>query len=203
MFTAKIFLIFSIWINENLIKDSSSFEIPHQRSACLIRNIKYKNEYLYSSLAKNDESQIKTFTNEIDPTYMSSPLQPVWIIEPADYENSTYFYMSNFYYSEYILCATSDYVGILGLRRKVGLESFQMKNDCLWRFEKIARKKKTTSFYIWNLKYNQPLFAASFFFKMAETNRRNVYLWSNKPDSTQFNWDIDCGTQDFFKNFYI
>ena len=186
-----------------ILKVSSSSEILNEKSLCTIRNTKYSSEYLYSSLTFGDQFKMKVFTNEIDPAYMRSPLQPLWIIEPINYENRTLFLISNFYHSKDYLCATNDHLDRLGYRRFVRLDPGSTKTtDCFWAFEKLTNKK-TTTFEIWNRKYNQALFAASFFFKTAKTNRRNVYLWAGKPDSKQFDWIINCNTEDFIKNLYI
>lgn len=194
--------IFIINLNHTLINASSSSEIPLERSLCLIKNLKYTNEYLYSSSVFDDGFKKKIFTNQLDPIYMRNPLQSVWILEPSIYNNMTYFYVSNFYYIGEYLCGSNDHVDRLRYRRKVYLERNEKRENCLWRFSRAKNTNKPT-FNIWNLKYNQSLYAASFFFKTSTSNRRNIFLWAKKPDSNQFNWDINCNTEIFLKNLYI
>ena len=192
------FLMIIMFTSLNLIqaKSSTKTDIPQTKSLCLIKNEKYTDEYLYSSLLFDEDMRIKLYTNEIDPVYMNSPLQAVWILEPTNYQNETHFYISNFYQRKYHLCATNDHVDRFEYRRKVRLEKYEKGIHCLWRFEILVKKNKST-LNIWNLKHMQPLYAASFFFKASPSNRRNVFLWNDKPDSDQFNWKINCESENF------
>ena len=205
MFHLKIFLIFIILTNLNhvLIKAHSYSEIPNQKSLCSIKNARYLNEYLYSSLTMGGRFTIKVFTNVIDSVYMHSPLQSLWILEPSNYNNRTYYYISNFYHSKDHLCAKNDLEDKLGFRRIVHLNPESRKtSECLWRFEHLINNNKST-IHIWNRKYNKALYAASFLFKTAKSNRRNVYLWAGKPDSDQFDWEVNCNVEDFIQYLKI
>ena len=89
---------------------------------------------------------------------------------------------------------------------EVSKESLDYYNDtsCQWKFKRstnaaISVKREISSnsiFTIWNLFYNEPLYAASLFYKHHEL-KRSVYLWHRQPDSKQFYWQIVCTNGEF------
>jgi hypothetical protein len=188
-------------------------------SFCQIKNAMYPNEFLYTCRDRNmNDFNRKVYTNPPYSKYMNSFFQMGWVFEPVKNGQNDTFHLINVQYEEY-LCASDLHLDVLRLRRKVNtirLNKFDMngfvgeknetngvrsgkslvgiydyQNACKWKLQNIVGGE-SDKFMIWNEKFNEPLYAASFLFKMAKSNRRNVYLWHKKPDSLQFIWFINC-----------
>ena len=86
-----ILILASFIANDMIESTSSSFEflpkIPENKSLCLIKNVKYTNEYLYGSFDLDFTWHRKAFTNHLDPSYMRSPIQSVWFLQPINKKN--------------------------------------------------------------------------------------------------------------------
>ena len=176
-------------------------------SRCLIKNAKYSNEYLLSSRHDyelfydefNTYYKRKVFTNKIDSTLVKSLKQIVWTLDPIKKETDTFFLTNNLYKDEH-LCATHRHLEMFKLRRRIALITMDrniLRNSdkCWWRFVpvRVNNNNSESNFYlIQNVHYNESLYAASYFFKSAITNARNVYTWHKKPDSSQFAWFVNC-----------
>jgi hypothetical protein len=175
---------------------------------CLIQNIEYRDEYLYScfKLDAADDFKRKVYTNPIETAYMRSFTQLKWKFEPVvedDYsqlkdKNQTYYFISNSHYKDEYLCSSSNHFDQFSYRRKVNLKKMMIdtsKNDkkCMWRLEEQSQSDSHQNRYIiWNVYYNEPIYAAMDLLSEAKSNRRNVYTWYKNPDSKQFVWNLIC-----------
>jgi hypothetical protein len=173
------------------------------RSYCLVRNSEYENEYLYSSrkdLDTNENMIRKVYANSANKVNIKSLDQMRWIFVPVDWLNDA-FYITNIEFNEH-LCASHVYRDSSTKskkRRLVNLikmnkESLKTNKKCIWRTENIiSNDGNESSFYLWNLYYHEPLYAAASLNKiMNQSKDRNVYTWHQKPDSKQFIWFIYC-----------
>lgn len=117
--------------------------------------------------------------------------------EISEESKMNYFIISTIY-DEY-LCASSLHTNdIFKTRRlvqaqKVDKKDISSEKSCMWRIEQVKQKNKSakSSYHIWNVKYNEPLYAASSFFNTNEYGR-SIYTWYKKPNSDQFNWNFNC-----------
>jgi hypothetical protein len=174
---------------------------------CLIKNVKYPNEYLLSSRHDyelfydefNTYYKRKIFTNRIDSNLVKTLKQIIWMMEPVTADSFDTFLITNNLFNDEHLCATHRHLEMFKLRRRIALisgdKSLLSQNDkCWWRFVPVQVNNITESnFYlIQNVHYNESLYAASYFFKSAITNARNVFTWHKQPDSTQFAWFLNC-----------
>ena len=117
-----------------------------------------------------------------------------WSIIPSALTNQS-FHIKSKNNNQY-LCASPTHTNMFfKTRRKVfthtidDLDELNKRLDCMWKFEKFSNQMK--SFIIWNVKYKEPLYAASSLFYEMELGR-NVYTWHKKPDSDQFHWNLHC-----------
>ena len=196
-----IFIIFLL--NNKIITTSSNLYEPssNQTSLCLIRNVEYKDEYLYSSDRPDiyDSFKHRVYTNQNDYNYISSNLQMGWLLIPSNYLANTFYIQSIRFPNEY-LCTSHLHFDPFFQRRKVNLnklnqESVMTNKKCLWKLELIKGEKfdKTFKQYrIWNVNYKEAMYAGSDMLKTARTNRRNIFTWYSRPDSNQFIWDFIC-----------
>ena len=164
-------------------------------SFCLIKNIEYPDEFLYSSkeLDISDNYKRKVFTNPANEYFMKSFDQMGWIFLPVNGTNDTFNLLNAKYYEH--LCASDNHLEIFNYRRKVN--TYRLNNDnlkknkkCMWKLELTS--KGINRFIIRNVHFKQPLYAASDLLKTAKSKRRNVYTWYKNPDSRQFIWYIYC-----------
>jgi hypothetical protein len=72
------------------------------------------------------------------------------------------------------------------------LEDDEWKKKCEWKFESIDENKK--NYIIWNVFYQEPLYAASGLFKPLNNHNRNIFTWYGLPNSNQFVWRVDCNS---------
>ena len=196
-----------------------SFKMSQNESICLIQNIQYKNEYLFSSVEfdpydldeidseshdhhnqpstphKKDFNYFKhkLFTNVIK--YQHQFRKSFWILRSVDWMENT-FYISSLYYDDYHICATHKHADKFYYRRKINLvklnkESLATNQKCMWKFEALSNSSNT-NYHIWNINYEEPLYSVSFLLKSARSKNRFVYTWHKSPDSKQFNWNLNC-----------
>ena len=125
-----------------------------------------------------------------------------WSIIPSALTNQS-FHIKSKNNNQY-LCASPTHTNMFfKTRRKVfthtidDLDELNKRLDCMWKFEKFSNQMK--SFIIWNVKYKEPLYAASSLFYEMELGR-NVYTWHKKPDSDQFHWNLHCMSKIFAKS---
>ena len=188
--------------NEN-VNTSSNLSNPssNKTSLCLIKNSKYKDEFLYSSNRPDllDSYKHRVYVNKNDINYINSHLQLGWLFMPVSFLANTYYIQSIKFENEY-LCASHLHFDPFYQRRKVNLnrlnqESLMTNKKCMWRLEKLQPVKQIKildEYRIWNVNYKEALYAGSDMLKTARTNRRNVFTWHSKPDSNQFKWEFIC-----------
>jgi hypothetical protein len=185
-----LFIIFNGSVLSMAIIDSNS---NNQTLICLIKNLKYQGEYLYSTFDVDEMRHRRVYSNKLDSNLMQHSDQLLWILKPASWLNDT-FYITNYFYNEH-LCAHHTHLEKFNYRRyvylvKMNKESLFTNQKCLWKLKLL--QQLNNSYTIWNLNYKEPLYAASFMLKTAKTDRRNLFLWHKKPDSRQFNWNLEC-----------
>ena len=170
------------------------------QTECLIHSSAYKFEYLYTTKEHDSASSEKrnVYTYPLGDVDDFDKIR--WKFIPVNGSNST-FYIRSQEYKEY-LCAASSYKDLFKMRRKLHTikigdrtelsESFQ----CEWIFEKVPTRTSNNTYFIWNVMYEEPLYAISYFYKNHKL-KRNVYLWHKKPNSKQFKWQVDCLSGEF------
>ena len=165
-------------------------------SYCVIKNYLYKDDFLYVCNEKEYDNgyRRKVYSNPVSLKYMQNSYQKRWLFIPTDdkkYTNDTFYIITDLY--KEFLCSSKDHLEITKHRRKlhtVNMDEIPVGEECIWRLDEFKYKKE--HYLIWNLKYNEPLYAANSLFKTARTNRRNVYTWYKNPDSKQFIWFVYC-----------
>lgn len=193
----------------NINNNKPNHEKPTE---CIIKNNRYKEDFLYLTQDnKYEELKInkhvrfgrKIYSNTISPkSNIKDPDQRKWLFVPTilfdtdDYQidqNQTYFYIINKHYLEF-LCATSYHHDLTNHRRRVftfTMEDAANMDECKWRLNEV--KNKEMNYELWNVKYNEPLYAASNFLQSSmSSHKRNVFTWYKSPDSKQFYWTIFC-----------
>jgi hypothetical protein len=138
-------------------------------SECIIKNVEYQDDFLYTSKDieyGSQDQRRKVYSNPVSTKYMRYSNQKKWLFIPADENgkemssNSTY-YIINGQYIEF-LCASSDHLELTKRRRKIYtlyLDETKVEDDCKWRLDPVNTHKD--GYVIWNLKFKEPLYAAS------------------------------------------
>ncbi len=170
---------------------------------CLIHNRLYPNEYLYTSneiwrqfLKRN----VYTYPlNEVDQL-----IRITWSIIPIHINNDTILIKSN-KFNEYLCAFDKNPDAINGIKPtlvKLNLALIQFYEKCVWKLRKQVnfnqnnhKNSSLSSYSIWNFKFNQPIYAASFLYKK-NLQKRNIFLWpkpikSMKNLTDEFFWIID------------
>jgi hypothetical protein len=181
-------------------------------SECLIRNQKYKYDFLYTAdkvliYQKKYFYLRKTNLMRLDKVDKFESLR--WSISKA-FSNDTYFIKSKLYPGNY-LCALNEFQDLFKLKRSIqrlSVNSTDVKKlkSCEWKFESIGANK--TTFSIWNKLYGTPLLPAKNpFSKVPARNEivsilmegRPVYLWYNSKVkiTDELKWHIECQTGDY------
>jgi hypothetical protein len=194
------FFIITLIILKTFYLAETRLDLLTEPAYCLIKNIGYEDEFLYTcrDLDITNNFRRKVYTNKLSYSLIKNFDQIRWILVPVQDKNSTYFII-NAQYRE-LFCASSNHLGSARQRRKVSmlkinkeLSIFDIDNqECMWRIDK---EKGQDRYYIWNANYQEPLYAASSLLKSVKSNRRNVFTWNSKPDSSQFVWYIYCFTK--------
>lgn len=167
---------------------------------CIIQNNLFKLEYLYTC---SDLDQRQYYRRNVY-TYNINDLNDVneikWTLIPVSILNNAFYLKSN-RYSEYLCvskriqnhnlnCNFNNYKRMAHtLRLDHNISRLKDKYQCQWRFQKV---NSTYIFKIWNILYNQMLFAESHCFTTTRHNKskRNVYL-THKENLKSY-WLIDC-----------
>jgi len=171
---------------------------------CVLYNEEYDTEYLYAASGLHKfalfrrnvytwspfYSQLKNGNNVKE--YTEKDMQGVWAFSRAVSAEKDTFFIKNVEYNEY-LYASSIHAGITGSRRRIytwkwSNDNFENQKAFMWTLKKAD---ESGTYQIWNVHYNQPLYAASFWHRTSSM-RRNVYTWYTEPDSKQFIWHIKC-----------
>jgi hypothetical protein len=180
---------------------------------CLIFN-KYYKEYFCGDLAKYSQYDVKevyTSSNSLSKIYRKEFNKTIllnenrkkflWTLERVDNLEHTY-YLKNMYFNDYYLHALKFSDSILfQQRRSVVLNLMHSREDStfMWRLENKTASLDNLDynngmdlFRIWNLKYDEALYAANFFFKKTNSKRK-VFTWHNHPDTNKkFDWHLNC-----------
>jgi hypothetical protein len=169
---------------------------------CLIQNENYGFEFLYHSNEFIKSNWSTTMPYVFPLTNLNVYNRIRWIIKATrDDSILETVYIKSFKSNQY-LCASNSHLEVFLKRRKVFLSNNFIKDDCEWKIEKITTPNDKDDHndqlgvksYITNVKYDQPLYAASYFFKRDHL-KRNVYLChdkNEKKNSKKFNWIIEC-----------
>jgi hypothetical protein len=198
-------LLISLLISCLTIAKSECIRLD-QTLNCVIFNEEYGNEYLYAASGFHKlalfrrnvytwspfYSRSNSATVEKVKEYTEKDLQGVWTFSRAASAEKDTFFIKNAEFNEY-LYASSTHAGITGSRRRIytwkwSNDNFENRKAFMWTLKKADG---SSSYHIWNVNYNQPLYAGSFWQKQ-DSIRRNVYTWFTAPDSKQFNWQIKC-----------
>ena len=174
---------------------------PIEPSDCLIKNIKFQGEYLYTCYELEANNKRKVYANPASLNYMNSFDQIRWMLMPVENMNNT-FHIINARYGEH-LCSSNGHLEIFNQRRKVNTVRFTkdvmlLDKKCMWRLDALDKRIDgggTDRYMIWNTYYKEPLYAASSLLKTVKA-RRNVFTWHSKPDSKQFIWHVFCFSDD-------
>ena len=169
-------------------QDINSTQTYSSSYKCLIQNEEYRFEFLYHSddMFYSNRLTGTPFTYSLDNLLNLNRIR--WILETTGDETI----LIKSYQSNKYLCASGRYVDRFKIRRRVFLSNNFEKETCEWKLE--SSDKKGMMVYMINVKYNQALYAASFFFKKDEY-KRNVFLWHDKNEkykSKKFEWIIEC-----------
>jgi hypothetical protein len=162
------------------------------KSNCLIHNGQYRYEYLYSQddnemVDTADRNMVKLMTlgkvNDFNNLRWS-------LIETKN--QSGQFYLKSSYFGDY-LCATFMFGDIFRMRRKVIRHKLNPNakrlDNCKWMIKHIDSKTSNNTYLITNVFFEEPLYAATYFYQ------KGVYLWHKKNvNSKKFQWIIDCKT---------
>ena len=171
---------------------------------CLIQNGKYGFEFLYDSdeIFNLNRSTSVPYVYPLD--YLSNLNKIRWLFQLT--HNNTRVIIKSFKSNKYF-CASNRHLDIFKLRRLVYLSDNFEREVCEWKLEKVFNKEINyrdqlgINSIIRNVKYDEPLYAPSYFFKKDQF-KRNLYLWYDKKDQKkfkQFNWIIECSNFQYFK----
>ncbi len=113
--------------------------------------------------------------------------------------NDTFYIESSLY--EELLCSSDSHMDFFKMRRKLHTVKVPSSviaaghdTSCMWKFQNFEHNGENR-FVILNVKYEEPLYAASALFKNFQ-GRRNVFTWHMAPDSPSFVWQVDCTAYD-------
>jgi hypothetical protein len=169
---------------------------------CVIYNLEYSFEFLYDSsdVVYFDHSKSVPYTFPITKVLNYDRIR--WYLIPK--LNDTRFEIFNIksFKSGKYLCSADIFVDSFKTRRKIMMSKKHFGRRCEWRLISFKARDfendDSIINYIYNVEYEEPLYAASYFFKRDHL-KRNIFLWHNKKEaktSTKFNWMIDCKTSD-------
>jgi len=166
---------------------------------CLIQNNQFRYDYLYTcdDLDEHQYYRRHIYTNKIINLNNLDDIK--WTLIPVLIEKYIYYLKSN-KYNEYLCVSkrvqyhrSNCYVNsnkrmVHTFKYNSNLTSLKSKHQCQWRLESVDFNK----YKIWNVLYNQMLFAESDCFKGKRLNRtkRGVYL-THRANSKSY-WMIDC-----------
>ena len=168
---------------------------------CLIQNELYGFEFLsHSSESFYSKNRSTEMPYLISLDNLNNFRVIRWIIQPTRNSSTVETVLIKSYKSNKYLCASNSHLEKFLKRRKVYLLNNFEKETCEWKLENVDSKKKQKNdelgmkSYIKNVKYDEPLYVPSFFFKKDQISK-NLYLWFDKNErfkSKQFNWIIEC-----------
>ncbi|RNA30142.1 hypothetical protein BpHYR1_000732 [Brachionus plicatilis] len=177
-----------------------SADSRNQELNCVLFNEKY-HEYMYAAnflFSKNFKRTIYTFPlglfysakNGHNFDFTEDDRKGVWIIEPVSGRKNVY-YLKNLKYEEYLYAGDKvpKFIFFDTNMRFVNTKKDFSPSDekFMWKFERL---NKMGSYFIYNVEYNEPLFAD--FHRTRENIRRDVLTWYKDPNGLQFSWNVKC-----------
>jgi hypothetical protein len=166
---------------------------------CLIHNENYGFEFLYHSNEMINSNR-STAVPYIYPMKNLPSLDRIrWTLKATRDDSDLETVLFKSYKSNKYLCASDLHLDRTKKRRIIYLSSSFEKDACEWKLENVVNKGRDQldgqiKNYITNIKYDEPLYAPSYFFKK-DRFKRNIYLWKDKNEklnSKKFNWIIEC-----------
>lgn len=131
---------------------------------CIIFN-SYHKEFLYAAdklFSKHSSRSVYTWEvsfwykwkNSVKLVYTDEDTKGLWYFEPVERQKDTYF-IRNYKYNEYLQANS----GQDSHRKFISTEKLirNLDKSFMWRFKKVSNDVYT----IWNVKYDEPLFAVS------------------------------------------
>ena len=161
---------------------------------CFIYNKKYDYESLYQP---NNGSIVYAHPlSEINDMWKA-----LWSIRVT---RSGSIYIQSIYTQEY-LCATPNYYKSDQKRRLLKMKKYREAKSCEWNIKQSISNdsnengndvEKKFIFLVWNVLYNEALYAPIFYYKK-DKNNRNLFLWSAADKSKHlksdcFKWIFEC-----------
>lgn len=180
--------------------DLNSSDSQNQELNCVIFNEKY-HEYMYAAnflFSKYFKRTVYTYPlglfylvkNGKNFDYTDDDRKGVWILEPVKGLKNI-FYLKNLRYDEYLFAGdrVPKFIFFDSNMRFVNTEKNLSPSDekFMWKFEQLNNRG---SYLIFNVGYNEPLFAN---FQITKDNiRRDVLTWYKEPNGVQFRWNVKC-----------
>lgn len=174
----KLFIITIILSQINYLKADC-------KDKCFIRNLNYPNEFLSRSNDIYINKFFGSFVYSLNLSMIENIKMATWRIE-TNHKNVSFIqnYLGQF------LCG-SDAIQQVSSKRIIYVSNVKDDN-CAWKIDFYDFKSinKENVYLIWNVKYNQLLFASN------DENyyKSNLYLYDNskKFNSKNFKWAIKC-----------
>ena len=203
-----ILLISLVNLGLGLLGNENTNNNNYTNNDCLIQNFKYSTDYLHVSkkLDLSNFFDINSYTRRIytnSPSSLKDMDKYRWkFILLNNNLNNPQYIIKNSKYDEYLCSSARHQSALFKKRRNVytrRVNDKKMKwmlnrNDvsCIWRIDNIQDQVYMDHRYlIWNVKYNESLYAASSLFTTVN-DERSVFTWFDQPDSDQFYWLIHC-----------
>jgi hypothetical protein len=183
--------------------DASNLNEPFYQTSheCLIHSKQYLFEYILTDNLRNQFSIGNIYTVPLSYIHDFDSLR--WSFIPATKIGYT-FYIHSVKYPSHFICATESHKFLFKMRREVHLinlseyqklfnNSLIKIKNCQWRFDQVkTRFSLNNTYIIWNVNYDEPLYAASSLLRK-DNIRRNIFMWHQSPSkSNQFKWFMDC-----------
>jgi hypothetical protein len=214
----KFIILFIIIVKIALTTSQNIINFSNKE--CNLYNDHYRGEYLYSVSSMYQHSffyrQVLTWFPAFNRNivkdarksifnFLDSDSQGIWHFIPVDEPNRPFtYYIKNNKYGEY-LYASKLHHDFPNHRRNVftwkdSKDKMDGKEYYMWELrEPFMDPKKPNGlnelkFTLWNVAFNQSLYAANHFFSPKNNGgvRRRVFTYYKKPDEDKFNWFIVC-----------
>ena len=206
----KFFLIL-IFYNINIVQNS----ILDSSKDCLVHNLEYSYEYLYSSNdydSKNANRNVYAY-----PLSKINDFQTItWKFIPIEEvekkfksfipKNRSYYFIKSGKYENEYLCGFNLYNKISPARYlvkiiKINHAGLILYFNCFWNIESINTNQilpKQFIYRIENMFYKGPMYASSFIFNVG-WYKRSIFVWGREENSQskKSKWIIDCTSGEF------
>ena len=191
----------------------------YSNKICNIYNDHYRGEFIYAASNSNKHNLLRRDIFTWHPVqdknivkhakmgimgFNQQDDQSIWELIPVENRMNTYL-IRNVKYGEYLYASSFFRQLLVSNRRMVytwkkSKHEMDGKDYYMWEmrepFVMMDHQKTSKSsfepakFTIWNVAYNEPLYAASRLF--ATNFRRSVFTFHKKPDDDKFNWFLVC-----------